>query len=152
MALSIEQLESWEKEAGIHFDKLEEVDEMIKRKLVDKNLAKRMGTVADDNIQILISKLRDSLEDSDISEVCNVLGKIKNKESDEDIRKELETLAEKNSNDTASDRFQGITFNCPRKNNINNWDNCSDYECAICSGGVAASPVKSKVNDRSGTC
>ena len=27
MALSIEQLESWEKEAGIHFDKLEEVDE-----------------------------------------------------------------------------------------------------------------------------
>jgi hypothetical protein len=101
MALSIEQLESWEKEAGIHYDKLEEVDEMIKRKLVDKNLAKRMGTVADDNIQILISKLRDSLEDSDISEVCNVLGKIKNKESDEDIRKELETLAEKNSNDTA---------------------------------------------------
>ncbi len=101
MALSIEQLESWEKEAGIHFDKLEEVDEMIKRKLVDKNLAKRMGTVADDNIQILISKLRDSLEDSDISEVCNVLGKIKNKESDEDIRKELETLAENNGNDTA---------------------------------------------------
>jgi hypothetical protein len=101
MALSIEQLESWEKEAGIHFDKLEEVDEMIKRKLVDKNLAKRMGTVADDNIQILISKLRDSLEDSDISEVCNILGKIKNKESDEDIRKELETLAENNGNDTA---------------------------------------------------
>ena len=32
MALSIEQLESWEKEAGIHFDKLEEVDEMIHRK------------------------------------------------------------------------------------------------------------------------
>jgi hypothetical protein len=101
MALSIEQLESWEKEAGIHFDKLEEVDEMIKRKLVDKNLAKRMGTVADDNIQILISKLRDSLEDSDISEVCNILGKIKNKESDEDIKKELETLAENNGNDTA---------------------------------------------------
>ena len=71
MALSIEQLESWEKEAGIHFDKLEEVDEMIKRKLVDRNLAKRMGTVADDNIQILISKLRDSLEDSNISEVEN---------------------------------------------------------------------------------
>jgi len=101
MALSIEQLESWEKEAGIHFDKLEEVDEMIKRKLVDRNLAKRMGTVADDNIQILISKLRDSLEDSDISEVCNILDKIKNRESDEDIKNELEKLAGNKGGDAA---------------------------------------------------
>ncbi len=92
MALSIEQLESWEKEAGIHLDKLEEVDEMIHRKLVDRNLAKRMGTVADDNIQILISKLRDSLEDSDIPEVCNVLDQIKSKESDDDIKKGLEKM------------------------------------------------------------
>ncbi len=94
MALSIEQLESWEKEAGIHFDKLEEVDEMIKRKLVDRYLAKRMGTVADDNIQILISKLRDSLEDSNISEVCNILDKIKSRESDEEIKKELQAIVE----------------------------------------------------------
>jgi len=101
MALSIEQLESWEKEAGIHFDKLEEVDEMIKRKLVDRNLAKRMGTVADDNIQILISKLRDSLEDSNISEVCNVLDKIKSRESDEEIRKELGTIAGNKGGDDA---------------------------------------------------
>jgi hypothetical protein len=101
MALSTEQLESWEKEAGIHFDKLEEVDEMIKRKLVDRNLAKRMGTVADDNIQILISKLRDSLEDSDISEVCNILDKIKSKESDEEIKKELETIAGSKGGDDA---------------------------------------------------
>ncbi len=93
MALTIEQLESWEKEAGIHFDKLHEVDEMIKRKLVDKNLARRMGTVAEDNIQILISKLRNSLEDSDISEICNVLDKIKNKESDNDVKGELEKIA-----------------------------------------------------------
>ncbi len=92
MALSIEQLEAWEKEAGIHLDKLHEVDEMIKRKLVDRNLAKRMGTVADDNIQILISKLRDSLEDSDISEVCNVLDRIKNKESESEIKNELEKI------------------------------------------------------------
>ena len=92
MALSIEQLESWEKEAGIHFDKLEEVDEMIKRKLVDRNLAKRMGTVADDNIQILISKLRDSLEDSDIPDVCNVLDQIKSKESDDEIKNGLEKM------------------------------------------------------------
>ena len=101
MALSIEQLESWDKEAGIHFDKLEEVDEMIKRKLVDRNLAKRMGTVADDNIQILISKLRDSLEDSDISEVCNILDKIKNRESDEDIKNELEEIAGNKGGDAA---------------------------------------------------
>jgi hypothetical protein len=101
MALSIEQLESWEKEAGIHFDKLEEVDEMIKRKLVDRNLAKRMGTVADDNIQILISKLRDSLEDSDITEVCNILDKIKIKESDEDIKNELEKIAGNKGGDAA---------------------------------------------------
>mgnify|MGYP003963765899 FL=1 len=101
MALSTEQLESWEKEAGIHFDKLEEVDEMIKRKLVDRNLAKRMGTVADDNIQILISKLRDSLEGSDISEVCNILDKIKSKESDEEIKKELETIAGSKGGDDA---------------------------------------------------
>ncbi len=99
MALSIEQLESWEKEAGIHFDKLEEVDEMIKRKLVDRNLAKRMDTVADDNIQILISKLRDSLEDSDISEVCDVLGKIKNRGSDEEIKSELEKMARNKGGD-----------------------------------------------------
>jgi hypothetical protein len=92
MTLSIEQLELWEKEAGIHFDKLEEVDEMIHRKLVDKNLAKRIGTVADDNIQILISKLRDSLEDSDISDVCNVLDQIKSKESDDDIKNGLEKI------------------------------------------------------------
>jgi len=92
MALLIEQLESWEKEARIHFDKLEEVDEMIHRKLVDRNLAKRMGTVADDNIQILISKLRDSLEDSDIPAVCNVLDQIKSKESDDDIKNELEKI------------------------------------------------------------
>ncbi len=86
MTLSIEQLESWEKEAGIHLDKLQEVDEMIHRKLVDRNLAKRMGTVADDNIQILISKLRDSLEDSDLSEICNILDKIKSKEPDDEIK------------------------------------------------------------------
>ena len=92
MALSIEQLESWEKEAGIHFDKLEEVDEMIHRKLVDRNLAKRMGTVADDNIQILISKLRDSLEDSDMPDVCNVLDQIKSKGSDDDIKNGLEKI------------------------------------------------------------
>lgn len=92
MALSIEQLESWEKEAGIHFDKLEEVDEMIHRKLVDRNLAKRMGTVADDNIQILISKLRDSLEDSNMPDVCNVLDQIKGKESDDDIKNGLEKI------------------------------------------------------------
>lgn len=101
MALSTEQLESWEKEAGIHFDKLEEVDEMIKRKLVDRNLAKRMGTVADDNIQILISKLRDSLEDSDISEVCNILDKIKSKEPDEEIKNELKTIAGSKGGDDA---------------------------------------------------
>ncbi len=101
MALSIEQLESWEKEAGIHFDKLEEVDEMIKRKLVDRNLAKRMGTVADDNIQILISKLRDSLEDSDISEVCSILDKIKSKESEEDVKNELEKIAGNKGGDAA---------------------------------------------------
>ncbi len=93
MTLSIEQLESWEKEAGIHLDKLQEVDEMIHRKLVDRNLAKRMGTVADDNIQILISKLRDSLEDSDLSEVCNILDKIKSKEPDDEIKAELEKTA-----------------------------------------------------------
>ncbi len=93
MTLSIEQLESWEKEAGIHLDKLQEVDEMIHRKLVDRNLAKRMGTVADDNIQILISKLRDSLEDSDLSEVCNILDKIKSKEPDDEIKAELEKIA-----------------------------------------------------------
>ncbi len=101
MSLSIEQLDSWEKEAGIHFDKLEEVDEMIKRKLVDKNLAKRMGTVADDNIQILISKLRDSLEDSDMSEVCNVLDKIKKKAPDDEIKNELQKIVgNKGADDT----------------------------------------------------
>ncbi|MEE9604173.1 MAG: hypothetical protein V3V70_01265 [Candidatus Scalindua sp.] len=93
MTLSIEQLESWEKETRIHLDKLHEVDEMIKRKLVDKNLARRMGTIAEDNIQILISKLRDSLEGSDILKICNVLDKIKNKEPDKEVKNELEKIA-----------------------------------------------------------
>ncbi|MHC4183302.1 MAG: hypothetical protein ACYSWS_01355 [Planctomycetota bacterium] len=93
MPLSIEQLESWEKETVIHLDKLHEVDEMIHRKLVDKNLAKRMGTVADDNIQILISKLRNSLEDSNIPQICGVLDKIKSKEPDDKIKVELEKIA-----------------------------------------------------------
>ena len=60
-----------------------------------------MGTVADDNIQILISKLRDSLEDSDISEVCNILDKIKSKEPDEEIKKELKTIAGSKGGDDA---------------------------------------------------
>ncbi len=93
MELSIEQLESWEKETRIHLDKLHEVDEMIKRKLVNKNLARRMGTVAEDNVQILISKLRDSLEGSDILGICNVLDKIKNKEPDNEVKNELKKIA-----------------------------------------------------------
>jgi hypothetical protein len=93
MALSIEQLESWEKETRIHLDKLHEVDEMIKRKLVDRNLARRMGTVAEDNIQILISKLRNSLEDSDVPQICGVLDKIKSKEPDNEIKSDLKKIA-----------------------------------------------------------
>ncbi len=107
MTLSIEQLDSWEKEAGIHFDKLEEVDEMINRKLVDKNLAKRMGTVADDNIQILISKLWDSLNGSDLSEICNILDKIKNKEPDGEIKSELQKIVEsKGVDDTVIEKIK----------------------------------------------
>jgi len=101
MALSTEQLESWEKEAGIHFDKLEEVDEMIHRKLVDRNLAKRMGTVAEDNIHILISKLWDSLDGTDLSGICDILDKIKRKDSDEEIKKGLEILAGSKGGDDA---------------------------------------------------
>ena len=101
MALSAEQLESWEKEAGIHFDKLEEVDEMINRKLVDRNLAKRMGTVAEDNIHILISKLWDSLDGTDLSGICDILDKIKRKDSDEEIKKGLEILAGSKGGDDA---------------------------------------------------
>lgn len=112
MTLSIEQLESWEKEAGIHLDKLQEVDEMIHRKLVDRNLAKRMGTVADDNIQILISKLRDSLEDSDLSEVCNILDKIKSKEPDDEIKVELEKIArEKGCDETFTETIKNYGDN-----------------------------------------
>jgi uncharacterized protein YihD (DUF1040 family) len=93
MTLTIEQLESWEKETKIHLDKLHEVDEMIKRKLVDRNLARRMGTVAEDNIQILISKLRNSLEDSDVPQICGVLDKIKSKEPDNEIKSDLKKIA-----------------------------------------------------------
>ncbi len=112
MALTIEQLESWEKEAGIHLDKLQEVDEMTRRKLVDKNLAKRMGTVAEDNIQILISKLRNSLEDSDISETCNILDKIKSKESNESVKEELEKIArEKGCDETLNETIKNHNDN-----------------------------------------
>ncbi len=99
MALSIEQLESWQKEATIHLDKLHEVDEMINRKLVDKNLAKRMGTVAEDNLQILISKLRNSLEGTEISEVCDVLDKIKKREADSVIKDDFQKIVKERDND-----------------------------------------------------
>jgi hypothetical protein len=112
MTLSIEQLESWEKETRIHLDKLHEVDEMIKRKLVDKNLAKRMGTVAEDNVQILISKLRNSLEDSDISQICGVLDKIKSKEPDDETRVELEKIArEKGCDETFIETIENYSDN-----------------------------------------
>ncbi len=112
MALSIEQLESWEKETRIHLDKLHEVDEMIKRKLVDKNLAKRMGTVAEDNVQILISKLRNSLEDSDIPQICGVLDKIKSKEPDDEIKVELEKMVrEKGCDETFIETIKNYSDN-----------------------------------------
>ncbi|KKL75506.1 hypothetical protein LCGC14_2054210 [marine sediment metagenome] len=112
MTLSIEQLESWEKETRIHLDKLHEVDEMIKRKLVDKNLAKRMGTVAEDNVQILISKLRNSLEDSDVPQICDVLDKIKSKESDDEIKVELEKIArEKGCDETFIETIKNYNDN-----------------------------------------
>ena len=112
MALSIEQLESWEKETRIHLDKLHEVDEMIKRKLVDKNLAKRMGTVAEDNVQILISKLRNSLEDSGIPQICGVLDKIKSKEPDDEIKVELEKMArEKGCDETFIETIKNYSDN-----------------------------------------
>ena len=67
-----------------------------------------MGTVADDNIQILISKLRDSLEDSDISEVCNVLDQIKSKESDNDIKNGLEEMVgDKGGDDGVIEMIKG---------------------------------------------
>jgi hypothetical protein len=112
MTLSIEQLESWEKETRIHLDKLHEVDEMIKRKLVDKNLAKRMGTVAEDNVQILISKLRNSLEDSNIPQICGVLDKIKSKEPDDEIKVELEKIArEKGCDETFIETIKNYSDN-----------------------------------------
>jgi uncharacterized protein YihD (DUF1040 family) len=112
MTLSIEQLESWEKETRIHLDKLHEVDEMIKRKLVDKNLAKRMGTVAEDNVQILISKLRNSLEDSDIPQICDVLDKIKSKDPDDEIKVELEKIArEKGCDETFIETIKNYNDN-----------------------------------------
>ncbi len=107
MALSIEQLESWDKEAGIHFDKLEEVDEMVNRKLVDKNLAKRMGTVAEDNIHILISKLWDSLYGTDLSEICDILDRIKRKEPDGEIKSDLNKIASnKGLDDTVTEMIK----------------------------------------------
>ncbi len=107
MALSTEQLESWDKEARVHFDKLEEVDDMINRKLVDRNLAKRMGTVAEDNIHILISKLWDSLDGTDLSEICDVLDRIKRKEPDVEIKSGLIKIASnKGLDDTATEMIK----------------------------------------------
>ncbi len=52
-----------------------------------------MGTVAEDNIHILISKLWDSLDGSDLSGICNILDKIKRKEPDGEIKSELQKIA-----------------------------------------------------------
>ena len=71
-----------------------------------------MGTVADDNIQILISKLRDSLENSDLSEVCNILDKIKSKEPDDEIKVELEKVArEKGCDETFTETIKNYGDN-----------------------------------------
>jgi len=48
--------------------------------------------------------LRDSLEDSDLSEVCNILDKIKSKEPDDEIKVELEKIAvDKGCDDTVNE-------------------------------------------------
>lgn len=92
MKVSIEQLEIWQKEARIYRGKIEEVEEMISRKLVGKDLGKRMMLVAEDDLEILISKLKNALEDAGATEFTPLLDKAKTDAPAQEIKKDLEEI------------------------------------------------------------
>ncbi len=92
MKVSVEQLENWRKEAKIYRGKLKEVNEMIEKKLVGKELGARMKLVAEDDLEILISKLKNALEDAGASELNAVIEKAKTHAPFQEIKQDLEEI------------------------------------------------------------
>lgn len=92
MDLSVEQLERWQKEAKIYRAKLKEIDEMIDKKLIGKDLGARMKLVAEDDLEILISKLKNALEDAGAAELNVVVEKAKTHAPVHEIKQDLEEI------------------------------------------------------------
>ncbi len=92
MKVSVEQLENWRKEAKIYRGKLKEVNEMIEKKLVGKELGARMKLVAEDDFEILISKLKNALEDAGAAELNVIIEKAKAHAPIQEIKQDLEEI------------------------------------------------------------
>lgn len=92
MKVSVEQLENWRKEARIYRGKLKEIDEMINKKLVGKELGARMKLVAEDDLEILISKLKNAFEDAGAAELNVIIEKAKTHAPILEIKQDLEEI------------------------------------------------------------
>ena len=92
MKVSVEQLEKWQHEAKVYRDKIEEINEMINKKLLGKDLAKRMKLVAEDDLEILISKIKNALEDAGATELAAVIEKKKTGTTTQEIKQDLDEI------------------------------------------------------------
>lgn len=93
MKISVEQLEKWQNEARIYRDKLEEINEMIDKNLLGKELSARMKLVAEDDLGILISKLKNALEDAGAAELNAIIEKAKAPNTPvQEIKQDLEEI------------------------------------------------------------
>ncbi|HLG28730.1 MAG TPA: hypothetical protein VI387_00850 [Candidatus Brocadiales bacterium] len=93
MKVSVEQLEKWRNEARIYKGKLKEIDEMISKKLVGKELGARMKLVAEDDLEILISKLKNAFEDAGAAELNVIIEKAKTHAPIQEIKQDLKEIA-----------------------------------------------------------
>ncbi|HHT9125143.1 MAG TPA: hypothetical protein ACFYD6_04910 [Candidatus Brocadiia bacterium] len=92
MKVTVEQLENWQNEARIYRGKLKEIDEMINKKLIGKDLSARMKLVAEDDLEILISKLKNALEDAGMAELNLVIEKTKTHAPILEIKQDLKEI------------------------------------------------------------
>jgi hypothetical protein len=92
MKVSVEQLEKWQNEAKIYRGKLKEIDEMIEKKLLGKELSARMKLVAEDDLGILITKIKSALEDAGAAELNTVIEKARTQAPVQEIKQDLQEI------------------------------------------------------------
>ena len=92
MKVTVEQLEKWQNEARIYRGKLKEIEEMINKKLVGKELGVRMKLVAEDDLEILISKLKNAFKDAGVAELNVIIEKAKTHAPIQEIKQDLKEI------------------------------------------------------------